>query len=202
MRVLGLAQPPHTLLCMAWGSHRLLSSGTYQTPANVTKPFLTSFLPLGPPASLLVVLVVVVCVPPGLRQMPEAERLETLQLLQQNRQEVEAKLSALPIVVETPSLVSSCSRRRGEEVCGRTIGAATHGMQHKARRLVRVCACVCVQSRVCGGLHRAMHVISEPPLLCSLPHNTCRTDIKDILLCPTYTSLPLYTLTEASQGGA
>jgi hypothetical protein len=41
----------------------------------------------------------------GLRQMPEAERLETLALLQQNRQEVEAKLSALPITVETHSMV-------------------------------------------------------------------------------------------------
>lgn len=38
--------------------------------------------------------------------MPECERLETLGLLQQNRQEVEAKLSALPIIIETHSMVS------------------------------------------------------------------------------------------------
>lgn len=37
--------------------------------------------------------------------MPESERLETLALLQQNRQEVEAKLSALPIIIETHSMV-------------------------------------------------------------------------------------------------
>lgn len=40
-------------------------------------------------------------IPPGLRVMPECERLETLGLLQQNRQEVEAKLSALSITNET-----------------------------------------------------------------------------------------------------
>jgi hypothetical protein len=38
--------------------------------------------------------------------MPESERLGTLALLQQNRQEVEAKLSALPITIETHSMVS------------------------------------------------------------------------------------------------
>jgi hypothetical protein len=37
--------------------------------------------------------------------LPEAERQETLALLQQNRQEVEAKLSALPIIIETHSMV-------------------------------------------------------------------------------------------------
>jgi len=44
--------------------------------------------------------------------MPECERLETLGLLQQNRQEVEAKLSALSITNETHRMVSG-----GEEGC-------------------------------------------------------------------------------------
>jgi hypothetical protein len=43
--------------------------------------------------------------------MPESERQETLALLQQNRQEVEAKLSALPIIIETHSMV------RGADAC-------------------------------------------------------------------------------------
>lgn len=42
----------------------------------------------------------------GLRQMPEAERLSTLQLLDTNKAEVEARLAALPIIIETPSMVS------------------------------------------------------------------------------------------------
>lgn len=53
--------------------------------------------------------------------MPESERLETLALLQQNRQEVEAKLSALPITVETHSMVRSnvgdhCTQHPGPQV--------------------------------------------------------------------------------------
>jgi hypothetical protein len=38
--------------------------------------------------------------------MPEAERLATLQLLDSNKAEVEARLAALPIIIETPSAVS------------------------------------------------------------------------------------------------
>lgn len=41
----------------------------------------------------------------GLRQMPEAERLSTLRLLDANRAEVEAKIATLPIIIETPSMV-------------------------------------------------------------------------------------------------
>jgi hypothetical protein len=37
--------------------------------------------------------------------MPEAERLATLQLLDANKAEVEARLAALPIIIETPSAV-------------------------------------------------------------------------------------------------
>uniref|UniRef100_A0A383VWF5 Enkurin domain-containing protein n=1 Tax=Tetradesmus obliquus TaxID=3088 RepID=A0A383VWF5_TETOB len=44
-------------------------------------------------------------IPAGLRQMPEAERLATLQLLDANKAEVEARLSALPIIIETPSAI-------------------------------------------------------------------------------------------------
>jgi hypothetical protein len=49
--------------------------------------------------------------PAGLRQMPEAERLATLQLLDSNKAEVEARLAALPIIIETPSAVSHTSVR-------------------------------------------------------------------------------------------
>lgn len=51
----------------------------------------------------------------GLRRMPEAERLETLALLQQNWQEVEAKLSALPITVETHSMVRQVANDVGRD---------------------------------------------------------------------------------------
>lgn len=43
----------------------------------------------------------------GLRQMPEAERLSTLRLLDSNRAEVEAKIATLPIIIETPSMVNT-----------------------------------------------------------------------------------------------
>lgn len=48
--------------------------------------------------------------PPGLRQMPESERLETLALLLQNRQEVESKLSALSITNETQRMVRGAAK--------------------------------------------------------------------------------------------
>jgi hypothetical protein len=41
--------------------------------------------------------------------MPEAERLATLQLLDANKAEVEARLAALPIIIETPSAVSNAA---------------------------------------------------------------------------------------------
>jgi hypothetical protein len=41
--------------------------------------------------------------------MPEAERLETLALLQQNRTEVEAQLAGLPLRIETHSMVSAAA---------------------------------------------------------------------------------------------
>lgn len=49
----------------------------------------------------------------GLRQMPEAERLATLQLLDANKAEVEARLSALPIIIETPSAVRHAAKHAG-----------------------------------------------------------------------------------------
>lgn len=42
-------------------------------------------------------------VPPGMRIMPEEERLEMLGILDESRQDVEAKLQALPFLIETPS---------------------------------------------------------------------------------------------------
>ncbi|KAL3158708.1 hypothetical protein ABBQ32_011446 [Trebouxia sp. C0010 RCD-2024] len=42
-------------------------------------------------------------VPPGMRIMPEEERLEMLGILNESRQDVEAKLQALPFLIETPS---------------------------------------------------------------------------------------------------
>ncbi|KAF8061333.1 ENKD1 [Scenedesmus sp. PABB004] len=44
-------------------------------------------------------------IPPGLRRMPDDERREALRLLEANRGEVEARLAALPIIIETPSQV-------------------------------------------------------------------------------------------------
>jgi len=42
-------------------------------------------------------------IPPGMRMLPEEERLETLAILQKNRQEVERALQVMPIIIETPS---------------------------------------------------------------------------------------------------
>lgn len=39
-------------------------------------------------------------VPPGMRVLPEEERLETLELLKRNREEIEREISALPFVIE------------------------------------------------------------------------------------------------------
>mmetsp|Transcript_22102 Transcript_22102/g.61351 ORF Transcript_22102/g.61351 Transcript_22102/m.61351 type:complete len:295 (-) Transcript_22102:93-977(-) len=44
-------------------------------------------------------------IPPGMRVMPEAERMETLDILAQNKAAVEAKLMRLPFNVETPSQI-------------------------------------------------------------------------------------------------
>eukprot|EP00775_Hariotina_reticulata_P007060 gene7060-7274_t len=49
-------------------------------------------------------------IPAGLRQLPEEERLHTLEVLRVNRAEVEARLASLPIIIETPSQV----RRKDE----------------------------------------------------------------------------------------
>jgi hypothetical protein len=48
-------------------------------------------------------------IPPGMRVMPEGERLETLQILAQNKAAVEAQISQLPFTIETPSQVRSTS---------------------------------------------------------------------------------------------
>ncbi|GIL80107.1 hypothetical protein Vretimale_12930 [Volvox reticuliferus] len=50
-------------------------------------------------------------IPPGMRIMPEDERLETLELLKKNREEVERAIQALPLRIETLSAV-----RRKEEL--------------------------------------------------------------------------------------
>lgn len=42
-------------------------------------------------------------VPPGMRIMPEEERLEMLGILDESRQDTETKLQALPFLIETPS---------------------------------------------------------------------------------------------------
>ncbi|CAG9463960.1 unnamed protein product [Pedinophyceae sp. YPF-701] len=44
-------------------------------------------------------------VPEGMRVLSEQERLETLQLLQEDHAEVERKIRALPFIVETPSQI-------------------------------------------------------------------------------------------------
>ncbi|GAX83094.1 hypothetical protein CEUSTIGMA_g10520.t1 [Chlamydomonas eustigma] len=49
-------------------------------------------------------------IPPGMRLLPEDERLETLTVLQKNRHEVERALQALPLRIETPGQI----RRRDE----------------------------------------------------------------------------------------
>jgi len=54
---------------------------------------------------LLCVLLVLHGLLAGLRQLREEERLHTLEVLEANRAEVEARLAALPIIIETPSQV-------------------------------------------------------------------------------------------------
>mmetsp|Transcript_26801 Transcript_26801/g.63575 ORF Transcript_26801/g.63575 Transcript_26801/m.63575 type:complete len:90 (+) Transcript_26801:885-1154(+) len=44
-------------------------------------------------------------IPPGMRMMPEDERMETLAILAQNKAAVEAQLAQLPFTVETPSQI-------------------------------------------------------------------------------------------------
>lgn len=58
----------------------------------------------------MVTFLVLLHVVPGMRVLPEEERLETLAILERNRKEVERALQAMPIVIETPSQV----RRRDE----------------------------------------------------------------------------------------
>ena len=57
-------------------------------------------------------------VPEGMRLMPEAERLETLAILDANRREVEQEIQALPFVIETPSAIKHKARleKRLEEI--------------------------------------------------------------------------------------
>ena len=45
-----------------------------------------------------------------MRLLPEEERLETLQILQKNREEVERAIQGLPLRIETPSAI----RRKDE----------------------------------------------------------------------------------------
>eukprot|EP00891_Asterochloris_glomerata_P008860 jgi/Astpho2/8860/e_gw1.00129.68.1_t len=44
-------------------------------------------------------------IPPGMRILPDEERLEMLRVLQQSRTETEGKLSELPFVVETATMI-------------------------------------------------------------------------------------------------
>jgi hypothetical protein len=65
-----------------------------------------------------------------MRLLPEEERQETLAILARNRVEVEKQLAALPIVIETPSMVGVRRSGGGQGVvqCG-TGGAALHAMR-------------------------------------------------------------------------
>jgi hypothetical protein len=65
--------------------------------------------------------------------MPESERLETLALLAQNRSEAEAKLAALPITVETHSMV----RCRNGHACV----LAWHALLVLGLRCCHCCVC-------------------------------------------------------------
>ncbi|GFH06303.1 4-diphosphocytidyl-2 C-methyl-D-erythritol synthase [Haematococcus lacustris] len=49
-------------------------------------------------------------IPPGMRLLPEEERLETQSILERNRVDVERALQSMPIVIETPSQI----RRKDE----------------------------------------------------------------------------------------
>ncbi|KXZ51626.1 hypothetical protein GPECTOR_12g590 [Gonium pectorale] len=49
-------------------------------------------------------------IPPGMRLMPEEERQETLEVLKQNREEVDRAIQGLPLRIETPSAI----RRKDE----------------------------------------------------------------------------------------
>lgn len=84
-------------------------------------------------------------IPPGLRQMPETERQETLALLQQNRQEVEAKLSALPIIIETHSMV---------RVLGPT--AWRHSLCAHNDMPSAGCMCQCMSPATLATFHRSI----------------------------------------------
>lgn len=53
-------------------------------------------------------------VPPGMRMLPEEERLDTLAILERNRQEVERQLQNLPLLIETPGQI-----RRQDELTRR-----------------------------------------------------------------------------------
>mmetsp|Transcript_25560 Transcript_25560/g.64845 ORF Transcript_25560/g.64845 Transcript_25560/m.64845 type:complete len:296 (-) Transcript_25560:370-1257(-) len=49
-------------------------------------------------------------IPPGMRLLPEEERLETLAILERNKRDVEKALQSMPIIIETPSQI----RRKDE----------------------------------------------------------------------------------------
>jgi len=46
-------------------------------------------------------------IPPGMRLMPESERLQTLELLKQSRMDTEQKIQKLPFTCETPSQIKA-----------------------------------------------------------------------------------------------
>ncbi|KAF6265685.1 calmodulin-binding-domain-containing protein [Scenedesmus sp. NREL 46B-D3] len=76
-------------------------------------------------------------IPPGLRQMPEAERLATLQLLDANKAEAEARLAALPIIIETPSAIrhkDELERRLQEIEDARRIFSRPNVLVHAGRQ--------------------------------------------------------------------
>jgi hypothetical protein len=43
--------------------------------------------------------------PPGMKLMPESERIETLEILERNKQEAMNQMQKLPFVIETPSMI-------------------------------------------------------------------------------------------------
>lgn len=73
-------------------SSRVLAQSPSYAPSNLTPVSRVRFSPRHPPAA-------------GMRLMPEDERLETLEVLKKNREEVDRAIQQLPLRIETPSAI-------------------------------------------------------------------------------------------------